>query len=86
MDEKKIIRKCAACNALKSRDNFIKITVNKSKEIKIMPDSKFFGRSVYICKNSECVQKALKKNRIYRILRVNPDKFPEEKIRAVLEN
>ena len=61
MDEKKIIRKCAACNALKSRDNFIKITVNKSKEIKIMPDSKFFGRSVYICKNNDCIKNIFKK-------------------------
>ncbi len=86
MDEQNIFRKCIACNTLKSRDRLIKITINKAKEIQVMPDSKFQGRSVYICKNSECVQKALKKNRIYRILRVNPDKFPEEKIRAVLEN
>lgn len=85
MNEKKIIRKCAACNTLKSRDNFIKITVNKSKEIKIMPDSKFFGRSVYICKNNDCIKNILKKGRIYKLLRIKPDTISEEKIRTVLE-
>ena len=85
MDEKKIIRKCAACNALKSRDNFKKIIVKKSKEIKIMPDSKFFGRSVYICKNNDCIKNIFKKGRIYKILRIKPDNIFEEKIRAVLE-
>ena len=51
MDEQKIIRKCTACSKELSRDKLIKITVNNQKEVEIMPDSKFFGRSAYICKD-----------------------------------
>lgn len=86
MDEENIIRKCAACGAQKSRNELIKITVNIKKELQIMPDSKFFGRSVYICKNEECIEKAFKKGRIYKFLKIKPDETLKEKIRAVLEN
>ncbi len=85
MEEKKIIRKCIACNSLKNRNNLIKITINKNKEIAVMPDSKFFGHSIYICKNNDCMQNAFKKGKIYKILKIKPDKKLEEKIRAVLE-
>ena len=85
MDENKIIRKCAACNTEKSIKEFIKITANKSKEVKVMPDSRFFGRSAYICKNQACIEKVFKKGRIYKILKIKPDETLKEKIRTVLE-
>ena len=86
MEENKIIRKCAACNCLKSRNKLIRITINKNKEIRVMPDSKFFGRSLYICKSEDCVKNVFKKGRIFKILKIKPDEKLEEKIRAVLEN
>ena len=86
MDEQKIIRKCTACSKELSRDKFIKITVNNQKEVEIMPDSKFFGRSAYICKDIDCIEKAFKKGRIFKILKIKQDETLKEKIRAVLEN
>lgn len=85
MDETRIIRKCIACNTLKSRNDLIKITTNKLGEIKIMPDSKFAGRSVYVCKNEDCLKSAFKKGKLYKILKIKPDEIIEQKIRAVLE-
>lgn len=85
MDENKIKRICAACNTEKSRNEFIKITVNKNKELQIMPNSKFTGRSTYICKNNDCIKKAFKKGKLYKILKIKPDETLEQKIRAVLE-
>ena len=51
-----------------------------------MPDSKFFGRSAYICKNDKCLETAFKKDKIYKILKTKPAEDLKEKIRAVLEN
>lgn len=86
MDEKNIIRKCAACSALKPRSELIKITLNKScGEVRVMPESDFFGRSVYLCRNIDCVNAAFKKNKIFRILKIKIQETLEEKIRAVLE-
>ena len=75
MDEQKIIRKCTACSKELSRDKLIKITVNN-----------FFGRSAYICKDIDCIEKAFKKGRIFKILKIKQDETLKEKIRAVLEN
>ncbi len=86
MDETKITRKCIACNSIKPRPELIKITQNnKTNEIVIQPNSYCMGRSTYICKKKECVDKALKKGRLYKILKIKQDESIEEKIRAVLE-
>ncbi len=85
MDENK--RKCIACNLIKPRQELIKITYNSFlQEIKINPDSKFFGRSAYICKDVNCVEKALKKEKIFKLLKTKSDETLKEKIRTVLED
>ncbi len=79
------IRKCCGCSTENSKGNLIKITRNKNGEVRVMPDSKFTGRSVYICKNAECIEKALKKGKLFKILKSKIDETIKEKIRAVLE-
>lgn len=86
LKKKERLRKCIACNRLKSREQLIKITIKKTTgEIKVNPDSKFFGRSAYICKNDECVNNAFKKGKFFKILHIKQDDNIKEKIRAVLE-
>lgn len=80
-----IKRKCVGCNNIKSRNELIKITVNKSlNKIEVNPDSFFVGRSVYICKDSHCVEQAFKKGKIFKILKISYDDTLQEKIRAIL--
>ena len=59
-------RKCAGCGEIKDRNEMIKIT-NVHGELVINPDSKKFGRSVYLCYNNACIESAFKKNRIARV-------------------
>jgi len=64
-------RKCAGCGALKDRTELIKITNDKQKnEILINPNSKIFGRSVYLCYNKSCIESAFKKNKISKFLKI----------------
>ena len=37
----------------------------------VNPDSKTFGRSVYLCYNQNCIEQAMKKKKINRILKTN---------------
>ena len=70
-------RKCIACGEVKPRSELIKITKEyKSGDIVIMPDSKTFGRSVYLCYNEDCINTAFKKSKLNKILKsgVNIDK------------
>ena len=79
------IRKCCGCGKESNKENLIKITRNKNGEVRIKPDSKFTGRSVYICKKRECIEKALKKGKLFKILKSKMDETLKEKIRTVLE-
>lgn len=63
-------RKCAGCGVIKDRNELIKIT-NADGELVVNPDSKKFGRSVYLCYNNACIEKAFKKNKISRCLKIS---------------
>ncbi len=61
--EKKNKRQCIICGELKEKNELIRITQDyKSKETKLNTDNKIQGRSVYICKENNCIEKALKIN------------------------
>ena len=64
-------RKCIACGEIKSREELIKITKEyKSGDIVVQPNSKTFGRSVYLCYNKNCINMAIKKG-VNKLLKTN---------------
>ena len=67
-------RKCVGCGELKPRENMIKLTKNhKDGKVVLNPDSKTFGRSAYLCYNRSCVEAALKKSKLNRVLKTSED-------------
>ena len=82
---KEVLRKCIGCFELKNRENTIKITrEHKTGEIFINPNSKIFGRSVYLCYNNTCIENSLKKNKLAKFLKTNlTDEF-KERLRAMI--
>ena len=66
------LRKCITCGSFKQRKDLIKITKETdSGEIIINPNSKIFGRSVYLCYNQSCIDNAFKKNKINKALKTS---------------
>ena len=64
-------RKCVGCGELKPRKDMIKITnEHKTGEIVVNPDFKIFGRSAYLCYNQNCIEQALKKRKLNRVLKI----------------
>ena len=50
----------------------IKITKDySSQELVVNPNSKTFGRSVYLCYNQSCVEQALKKKKLNKALKIS---------------
>ena len=75
----KVVRKCSACAQKKSRQDLIKITLEHlSGKIVVAPDFKTFGRSVYVCKNKECVEKFLKKKGVFKGLKISQQKLSQD--------
>ena len=69
---KETLRKCISCGALKPREDMIKITKEHStNEVVVNPNSKTFGRSAYLCYNQSCIEQALKKNKLNKVLKTN---------------
>ena len=69
-----IKRKCAGCGKIKDRKELIKITKSHiDGTVIINPNSKIFGRSVYLCYNEKCKELALKKNKLNRALKTSID-------------
>ena len=68
---KESLRKCIGCGELIPRSSMIKITKEHlTGEVIVNPDSKTFGRSVYLCYNQSCIEQALKKKKINRALKM----------------
>ncbi len=52
------------------RENLMKITKNhEDGNVVINPNSKIFGRSAYLCYNQNCINAALKKNKLNKVLK-----------------
>ena len=67
---KDILRKCITCRQIKKREDLVKITLEtKTGNIIVNPDTKTFGRSVYLCYNNSCINEALKKNKLEKTLK-----------------
>lgn len=63
-------RKCVACGEIKNRNDLIKITKEHSTNTLVVNgNSKIFGRSAYLCYNSTCINNALKKNKLQKVLK-----------------
>lgn len=61
-------RKCLGCNESKPKAELIRIVRAPDGEVSLDFVGKKPGRGAYICKNSKCLQKARKANRISRSL------------------
>ena len=64
-----IKRKCQGCQNLFNRDELIKITRLKDGNLKINPTKRELGRSVYVCKNDECIKVFIKKKKLKTALK-----------------
>lgn len=83
---KEIKRKCQGCNQIFDRTNLIKITKLSDGTLKINPSSKELGKSVYVCKNAECIKSFIKRKRL-RTLKINSPEMVakiEEELKAMV--
>ena len=65
-----IKRKCVGCGQIKNRDEMIKITRRNTDGVAVInSDSKIFGRSAHLCSNHDCINKALYKNKLSKVLK-----------------
>ena len=71
------IRMCAVCRKHAEQDSMIRVVRTQDK-IYVSDSRKLCGRSIYICKNEECISKAIKQNLVARTLGNHDESIYEE--------
>ncbi|MEG2017321.1 MAG: YlxR family protein [Clostridium sp.] len=61
-------RMCTGCMEMKPKKELIRVVKNKDNEISIDLNGKKPGRGAYICRDSACLEKAVKTKRLERNL------------------
>ena len=79
-------RTCIGCGTQKSKTELIRIVKTQSGEIKLDKTGKLPGRGAYICKDSECLKKAIKTKALNRAFKVEVSDEVYEKLLAELES
>lgn len=85
MKQKKTpLRRCTGCFEMKNKKELIRIVRNSDDEINIDLTGKAQGRGAYICKKTECLEKALKSKGLERSFKCAVDKEVYEKLKGEL--
>ncbi len=80
MKAKKVpMRRCAGCGESKPKNEMIRIA-GYENNVAIDPTGRAKGRGVYLCKSSECFEKACKKKALGRSLGMDISKEQYEAI------
>lgn len=86
----KPLRTCIACRQKQEKENLLRIVSNKSNLVLIDKEQNADGRGCYICKNKDCLMKAVQKrllsksykknidNKIYEELQFEIDRLPKQ--------
>ena len=87
MNIKKVpMRMCNGCMEMKVKKDLIRIVKNKENNISVDLTGKMSGRGAYICKNVECLEKAIKARRLNRNLSSNIDNEIYERLKEEIAN
>ncbi len=72
MKVKKIpMRMCNGCMEMKPKKELIRIVKNSEGELSVDLTGKRPGRGAYICKDSQCLEKAIKSKRLNKNLEIS---------------
>ena len=75
--KKNILRQCKGCRNVKNREEMLRITLFNNS-LFINPNSKITGRSIYVCKNEDCIKNLIKTKGIKRGLKFSDGEIIKE--------
>ena len=77
-------RRCIGCLTSKDQSDLIRMTY-KDGHVGIDPDGRASGRGFYLCRDIDCLEKAVKKKAFQRAVKRNVDDSDIEKIREAVK-
>ena len=86
MKQKKIpLRMCVGCRESKPKRELLRVVRTPDARIELDATGKMSGRGAYVCKNKECLRRAIKTKQLERALEhpIGPEIF--ERLRAAFD-
>lgn len=80
MSKKIPLRQCVGCNEMKSKKDLLRVLKTAEEEVLLDTTGRLNGRGAYLCKNADCLKRAIKQKGIERSLKMNIDKSVYEKL------
>ena len=68
LEKKTPMRQCTGCREMKPKRELVRIVRSPAGEVAIDPLGKAPGRGAYVCRNPECLKKAVKTKALDRAL------------------
>ena len=71
MKPKKIpMRMCVGCREMKEKKTLIRVVRSPEGEVSLDPGGKKSGRGAYVCRNADCLKRAIRQRQLERQLDV----------------
>ena len=87
MKAKKIpMRMCVGCREMKPKRELIRVVRSPEGEVSMDPVGKKPGRGAYVCRNPECLKRAIKQRQLERQLEVTLTEEVVSALQAAMEN
>ena len=77
-------RTCIGCNEKKDKSNLLRIVKSSDGNINIDNTGKLNGSGAYICKNIDCLEKAMKSKRLEKSFKMKIDLGIYNNLRGVI--
>ena len=87
MKPKKIpMRMCVGCREMKPKRELIRVVRSPEGEVSMDPVGKKPGRGAYVCRNVDCLKRAIKQRQLERQLEVQLTAEVAQALQETLEN
>ena len=80
MNKKIPLRQCVGCNEMKNKKEMLRVLKTTEEVVVLDTTGKMNGRGAYLCKNPDCLKKAMKQKGIERSLKMVIEKSVYEKL------
>ena len=85
-NKSKPVRMCVGCREMKDKRSLIRVVKTPNDEIKIDGTGKLSGRGAYVCRDTACLQKAIKSKGLEKSLKIAISDEIKDQLVAMLED
>ncbi len=77
-------RTCIGCNSIKPKKELVRIVKDKDGNISLDMTGRASGRGAYLCKDIQCLEKAIKTKKLERVFETKITEEIYESLRGVM--